>query len=759
MAMMLNILPLLLIAVLAQAGCATATRPISSLAASSTSSPQAVAVRQTTARPQVGVAFGGGSARGLAHIGVIRWLEEHRVPIDLVAGTSMGGLIGGSFATGLDAGPLAALLTTLDWDALFGSSNFAYRNIRRKADGRAFPSHLEFGLKRGLGAPTALNNGQQVELLLTRITAPYHLMDRFDDLPTPFSAVAVDLAHASQVVLNRGSLAQAMRATMSLPLIFPPVEVDGRLLVDGGAMNNVPADVVRAMGADRVIAVNVGELEDPDAIDFTMLGVVGATVDAMMRSSTRKVIAGADVVIDVPLKEFGSLDWRRGAGLIEEGYKAADALRERLLPMALDENAYAEWKAGRQRRRRTAIPAPTFVTTEGFADGDSLRLTTMLSRHVGSQLDIATLEEDLAVLSGLDRYESISWRFVVNDTGNTGLEIRGRPKPYAPPFMMLGVNLENTTSSDFNITATARYLAYGVLTSASELRVDGTIGSDPAIGVELYTPIRSSAFFVAPHAGVSTATFNVIADDAVFARYGHSLTRAGVAVGANLGVRSDIRLNASVGQRKAEVEVGSPIFPRVSGKETAADLIWRYDGQDSPVVPTSGLLATVRASHVFENPDVIVNDVVLGSADPTTQFSATGNHFWSLGKPNRLFFAGGAGSTWGGTPLPYNQFALGAPLRLGAYRSGELYGENFYLATAGYLREIGRLPDFIGGPVFVGGWLENGDAFDRWEAATWRSNVSGGLVMDTLIGPVMLGASAGFDGRWRTYLGIGRLFQ
>jgi NTE family protein len=751
-------LPLLVIMVLVQAGCATSGHPISSPAATSIASPMIVPARPSTARPLVGVAFGGGSARGLAHIGVIRWLEEHRIPIDLVAGTSMGGLVGGSFATGLDAAPLTTLLTTLDWDALFGSSNFAYRNIRRKADARAFPSYLEFGLKRGLGAPTALNNGQQVELLLTRITAPYHLIDRFDDLPTPFSAVAVDLAHASQVVLNRGSLALAMRATMSLPLVFPPVEIEGRLLVDGGAMNNVPADVVRAMGADRVIAVNVGELEDPDEIDITMLGVVGATIDAMMRNSARKVIAGADVVIDVPLKEFGSLDWRRSGELIDEGYKAASAQRDRLLPMALDESAYAEWKAERQRRRRTAIPTPTFVTTEGFADGDTRRLNTMLSRHVGSPLDIANLEEDLAVLSGLDRYETIAWRFVVNDTGSTGLEISGRPKPYAPPFMMLGVNLENTTSSDFNITATGRYLAYGVPTSASELRVDGTVGSDPAIGAELYMPVRSSRFFLAPHASVSTATFNVIKDDEVFARYAHTLTRVGAAAGVNLGVKSDIRLNAFVGHRKAEVEVGNPIFPRVSGKETAADLTWRYDSQDSPVVPTSGLLARVRALHVFENPDVIVNDQVVGSSDPTTQMSASGNHFWSLGKSNRLFFAGGAGSSWGGTPLPYNQFALGLPFRLGAYQAGELYGENYYLATAGYFREIARLPDFIGGPVFAGGWLENGDAFDRWENATWRSNVSGGIVMDTIIGPVMVGASAGFDGRWRTYLGIGRIF-
>jgi NTE family protein len=745
--------------VLAQTACATSRLPLPAQTAPSVGSATAVPVQSSLARPRVGVALGGGSARGLAHIGVIRWLEEHRVPVDLVAGTSMGGLVGGSFATGLDADELTALLTTLDWDALFGSSNFAYRNIRRKADARAFPSHLEFGLKRGLVAPTALNNGQQVELLLTRISAPYHLIDRFEDLPTPFSAVAVDLAHASQVVLNRGSLAQAMRATMSLPLIFPPVEMDGRLLVDGGAMNNVPADVVRAMGADHVIAVNVGEIGDPDEIDVSILGLAGATIDAMMRLSTRKAIAEADIVIDVPLDEFGSLDWRRGAALVDEGYKAADALRDRLLPMALDEKAYAEWKEGRARRRRTAIPAPVFVTTDGFADADSQRLTAMLSRHVGSSLDIAELEKDLAVMSGLDRYETITWHFVTNAAGDSGLAIRGRPKPYAPPFMMLGVNLGNTTSSDFRITATGRYLAYGVLTSASELRVDGTVGSDPAIGIELYTPTRSSPLFVAPHASIATAAFNVIEDDAVLARYARKSMRVGAAAGINLGVTSDIRLNAFVGRQTAEVEVGNPIFPRVSGKEIGADLTWRYDSQDSPVVPKSGLLAKARVSYVFEHPDVIVNDQAMTWGDPTTQLSFSGNRFWSVGTPNRLFVAGGIGSTWGGAPLPYNQFALGTPFRLGAYQEGELYGENYYLATAGYLRQIARLPDFMGGPVFAGGWLENGDAFDRWERATFRSNVSGGVVMDTLIGPIMLGASAGFDGRWRTYLGIGRLFD
>ena len=182
---------------------------------------------RVSGRPTVGVAFGGGSARGIAHVGVIRWLEEHRIPIDVAAGTSMGGLIGGAFASGMDARELEDFIGSLDWDQLFGASSFAHKNIRRKADARAYPSRLEFGLRGGIVPPTALNDGEYVELLLGRIAAPYFSIDDFDDLPTPFRTVAVDLLSAQPVVLRNGSLADAMRATMSLPLIFPPVERTG----------------------------------------------------------------------------------------------------------------------------------------------------------------------------------------------------------------------------------------------------------------------------------------------------------------------------------------------------------------------------------------------------------------------------------------------------------------------------------------------------------------------------------------------------
>src|SRR3954470_15091395 len=253
-------------------------------------------------RPRIGVAFGGGSARGIAHVGVLRWFEEHHVPIDVAAGTSMGGLIGGSFATGMDADEIHAMLRSINWDEMFGFSNFTFKNIRRKADARAYPSHLEFGLKKGIAGPSALNDGQQVDLLITRLTAPYHAASTFDLLPTPFRVVAVDLKTATPVIIDRGSLGSAMRATMSLPGVFPPIEMDGRVLVDGGAMNNIPADVVRAMGAQVVIAVNVGDLDDQETIKYSVFGLMGATLDAMMRANTKRALSAADVVVNVPLK-------------------------------------------------------------------------------------------------------------------------------------------------------------------------------------------------------------------------------------------------------------------------------------------------------------------------------------------------------------------------------------------------------------------------------------------------------------------------
>ena len=289
--------------------------------------------------------------------------------------------------------------------------------------------------------------------------------------------------------------------------------------------------------------------------------------------------------------------------------------------------------------------------------------------------------------------------------------------------------------------------------------MDGTVGSDPSLGIELYRPIGPTPLFVAPYAGVGRKTFDLIDDDAVVARYKQRLARIGLNGGVNLGAHSDVRIGAYVGDATVTIDVGDPGFPELQGKETVGDLVWRLDTQDSPVVPAGGVLSHVRLTHIFSGPDLLVRGETVDVDTGLTQLSATANRFWSIGPPNRVFLYGGFGTSFDSEPLPTNQFLLGAPFRLGAYDTGELRGAHYYVATGGYLRRVGRLPDFMGGAVFAGGWLENGDAFDEWKRAGWKVNGGVGLVMDTIVGPVLFAGSWSFDGRWRTYLGVGRMFR
>jgi NTE family protein len=708
-------------------------------------------VHGQTSRARVGVAFGGGSARGIAHVGVIRWFEEHRIPIDVSAGTSMGGLVGGAFASGMSAAELRALIENTDWDVMFGSSSFPYQNIRRKEDARDYPSRLEFGLKRGIVPPVSLNSGQQVDLLLARIAGPYHELSTFDELPTPFRTVAVDLRTAERVVIDRGSLAQAMRATMSLPGIFPPVEVGSQVLVDGGALDNIPADVVREMGAAVVIAVDVG-YAPTQSVDYSMFGLMGLTVDSMMRANTRRALESADFTIAIDVAGFGSLDWRRSGELMDRGYEAAERARDRLLPLQLNEADWQVWLDGRASRRRKTLAVPTFIATAGIVPTDAAIVRRALERHMNQPIELDTLEDDLEALSGMDRYQAIGWQ-MLGAGGREGLLVRAREKPYAPPFLMLGVNLTNTTSSDFRVQLAGRYLSYDVVGFGSELRIDAVVGSDPSAAVALYRPLWTTRLFVRPYAAVGRRTIDIVDEEVVIAEYREERAFAGADVGVNLSRISELTTGLRSGRVSATIRAGDPRLPELSGGETLWTSHWLYDSQDSPVVPSEGIRAGVALTHYLQSPELADAD---RTNDGVTQLEGGASSVWTWRRRNRLFAVVSGGTSFDGKPI--SQFTLGSLFRLDAFNVGERRGDHYAVVTAGFLRQIGRLPDFMGGPMFAGAWLQNGSAFDTSEDADINSHLGLGIVLDSLIGPFIAGVSMGLDGGWRTYLGIGRVF-
>ena len=708
--------------------------------------------QQPAPRPRLGIAFGGGSARGLAHLGLIRWFEEHHIPIDVAAGTSMGGLVGGAFASGMSAEELRVLIAGTDWDAMFNSSSFAFKNVRRKEDARDFPARLEFGLKGGIVSPTSLNNGQQVDFLLGRIAGSYLDFDSFDHLPTPFRTVAVDLRTAERVVIDRGSLAEAMRATMSLPGVFPPVEYGNYLLVDGGALDNVPADVVRDMGAGFVIAVDVGNAPD-ETVDYSMFGLMFQTIDAMMRANTQRALKAADMTISVDVTGFGSLDWRRSAALIEQGYKAAEQRRAELLPYAVDDAAWQAWLESRKQRRRSATIVPKYLKMSGITQADAAGIEHRLSRHIGQPLDIPALEADIAMLSGLDRYQALIWQ-LTGPADNPGLLVRARAKSYGPPFMMLGFNLENTTSSDFRVSLTGRYLAFDVIGPRSELRLDGAVGSDPSIGFSLHRPLFGSRAFVRVLAGARRLTTDVIVDDHVVAEYRQSEYTGGGDLGVDISRETEIAGGVRYGRVDATVRAGDPGLPELGGVETSLGLRFLHDGQDSPVVPSRGTRASVLMTHYLKSPRL---EGFERTNDDVTQLEGGISKFWTPKRDNRLFVVGTAGTSFDGHPI--GQFQLGYPFRLDAFRVGERRGDHYAVITAGGAHALGRLPDFMGGPVFAAAWLENGSAFNNSDDFDWHTHVGVGLILDTLVGPVTGGASVGFDGAFRIFVGVGRLLR
>lgn len=706
------------------------------------------------ARPTVGVAFGGGSARGIAHIGIIQWFEEHHVPIDTAAGTSMGGLIGGAFATGMSAAELRVFVNGIDWDTMFGSSSFPFKNLRRKEDARSYPSRLEFGVKRGIVPPTSLNDGQQVDLLLARLAAPYYGLRSFDDLPTPFRVVAVDLRAGEKVVLESGSLATALRSTMSLPAVFPPVDYDGKVLVDGGTLDNIPADVVRAQHASVVIAVNVGNAPT-NTVNYSLFGLLGQSVDVMMKSSTAAALQHADMIIAVDVEGFGSLDWRRADELIARGYQAAESRRDELLKYRASDEEWQAWLAQRQSRRKTEIPPAAFLKTEGFTSVDAAFVERTLSPHLNEALNIPRLEYDLASMSGLDRYQSVTWQ-MVDEGGRTGLLVRATPKMYAPPFLMLGLNIENTTSEDFRVRLSARYLTFDKVGSGSELRIDGALGADPNIGAALYNPIGGSRLFVRSVAGAHMQTFGIVDEGSIIAQYREQRLGVEGQFGVNLSRFSEVAGGFGATHLSDHVRAGDPGLPELAGNEVTGKIHWVLDTQDSPVFPSRGTRAIARLRQIFDAPEI---PGFPRTNKDLTQFELYSSTFHSLSARNRVFAVLAGGTSFDDRPLPTDQFTLGYPYLLDAFGVGERRGDHYAVLTLGGARRVTRLPDFIGGPVFASLWFQNGAAFNSHDNADINSQLGVGLVADTLVGPVLLGASFGFDGAFRMLFGVGRVFR
>ena len=370
--------------------------------------------RPSSKRPKLGVALAGGAALGLAHIGVLEWMEEHRIPIDYIAGTSMGALVGGLHATGLTSAEIRDFASRVDWEQALSSTS-PYRDLafRRKEDGAEFPVALEIGLNGWKpGLPSGLSAGQGVGLVLARFAAPYGHMRSFDDLPTPFRCVASDLRGGKGVVFDQGSLFDALRATMSLPALFSPVNINGMVLVDGALTNNLPVDVVKGMGADFTIAVALDLPSNP--ADFqSLLGVAGSSISYMITEKERTQMAAADLVVMPLLKGLKSAEYTRLEEFRKIGYEAAERKAQMLKQFQVSEVEYLAYAEARRVKR---VPVDFHPDEVRISDNVPPKLRATLSKSIlpvgEDTLNQKHLEQQLLKLTGTGGFDTATYEFL-----------------------------------------------------------------------------------------------------------------------------------------------------------------------------------------------------------------------------------------------------------------------------------------------------------------------------------------------------------
>jgi NTE family protein len=709
----------------------------------------AQALPATAARPKIGLALEGGGAKGLAHIGVLSWLEEHHIPVDYIAGTSMGGLVGGLYATGMRPEEMRRLVESLDWSELLaGVTPCQALAYRRKEDRRDYPNSLVVGLKHGVELPSGLNSGSRVLLELDQLTLPYSRLKSFDDLPIPFRCVGTDLVSGREHISDSGPMGRALRATMSLPAIFSPVRTDDQVLADGGLLDNLPVDVVKAMGADIVIAAHLdtGKVQAKDV--RSLLEVAGRSIDVMIDANELRSMLAADLLLRVDVSGYGTLDFDQAEKIVPKGYEAAKAKAAMLQKLSLNDAEWVRYRAAVEARRLSPQVTPQFIEVEGVSAAESREIQPSLAGFLGKPLEPAKLERALTRLTGDGRIESAGYS--IEQRGKEeGLLVNLRPIDYAPPALYPAFEVDGSDLKDVRFTLGGRLTMLDVGGYRSEVRVDTSIGSVYRLRAEYYHPFTpDSHWFVAPHGYVSNSGFNLFSRADLTAVYRLNRAGAGLDVGYEFGRSSEVRLGHDDGYFSANLQAGAPALGELEGRRAATTLQYRLDHLDNPVIPRKGTAVWTTLRWVDANPGAKSSYPV---AETQLQL------FRQVAKPASLFLFAQGGTIFDHRQQGFPEFSLGGPLRLASYGVNELLTNQYFYFKMGYIHELVKLPTFIGKASYFTGAYEIGKVYGN-EPSRLPNDAVAGVTVVTILGPAFIGASWGDSGHHKAFFQLGKVF-
>ena len=512
-------------------------------------------------RPRVGLVLGGGGARGAAHIGILEVLEKLRVPVDCVAGTSMGALVAGVYASGLSPATMRTKLAEADWDDLFRDDPpLNEQNFRKKAFDKRFLPGSETGVgPQGVKGQPGIVMGQKIKLFFNTLVRDYLGEREIEALPLPLSIIATDIVGGKKVVFRQGSLSEAMRASMSVPGLMAPVETDGKKLVDGGLVDNVPIDEARERcQADVIIAVNVGspllKAEDISGL----LSVSAQMVNILTEQNVTRSLAtlkATDIYIKPDLEGITAGDFKRSSETADRGVAAAEAVADRLRALSVSETAYAAWVAQVQPPMRAA-PRVDEVQIAGLKLVNPAVIERYLQTKPGDSIDPAKLDADLMRAYGDGYYQQIDYALDNTLRNREILRVLPMEKSWGPDYLRFGINLESDFRTNSTYAMRAAYQKTWLNSLGAEFLSYLEIGSTTAVGANIYQPIDArQRYFVEANINYRSDTTGIYEEDKELAQYTINQTAAQVAAGMNIGLLGQARLGWQENWRKATISM------------------------------------------------------------------------------------------------------------------------------------------------------------------------------------------------------------
>ncbi|EIP87170.1 outer membrane protein, OMP85 family, putative [Burkholderia humptydooensis MSMB43] len=734
-------------------------------------------------RPAIGLVLSGGGARGYAHLGVLKVLEANRIPVDCIAATSMGAVVGGLYATGMTAQEMQRRLSQVNLaDIAFDVTERADLPQKKREDERLYIDGLTIGFdSKGFKAPVGLVQGNRLQALLASWTAAVPTNQPFDRLPIPFRAVATDLQTGQKVVLDHGSLPLAIRASMALPGLFSPAEIDGRALVDGGLVGNLPVDAARRMGADVVIAVDIGSPLRPLNALASPADVMQQMIGILIRQNVaeqRKQLTANDILLQPDLGKQTFTDFQTANQAIAAGEAAAVAALPRLARYALSPEQYDAYRAAHKRPQQQPIRITSIeIRTNGAAVPKRV-VRNALRVKPGDVYDPQAVSADLLSLTTSGNFENVTQQ-IVNEGDEHRLVIDAQEKYWGPNFLLFGLGMSSSSSDEGGFRLHVGYRRPWLTQSGLEFRADTTLGSDmQSAHVELRQPLSNTiGYYVAPYAEYLRRYANVYdsSGDIKMTQYRLQTERIGIDFGLPIGRLGDFRIGLAYAHGTGAPTYNIPfdigdtvpqqilLFSDYAARALSARARLVIDQLDDPLFPRRGYFTELRverslsSSSAFSDPDSGEDT----SNAPYTEVYGKAMIAQQFGRHSLSATIEG-GKSFGGTNLINRfNFTLGGFQHLSAYAADQLNGDALFYGQVTYMNQLAT---FNASPIkalYVGASAEVGNVWaggERIGGGSLKQSYTLFTSLTTAFGPVYVGVAFAPGGRRNLYFQLGRTY-